>query len=87
MRSHSSTLNSSNGESGIKPALLTRTSRRPNRSWACLTKSGDVGPAGHIKLQRLGFATGAGDFGGDDPQPVVAPCAQHDLGALLGKMA
>jgi hypothetical protein len=52
-----------------------------------LTKSGDVGPAGHIKLQRLGFATGAGDFGGDDPQPVVAPCAQHDLGALLGKMA
>src|SRR6266446_1273873 len=36
MRSHSSTFNSSSNESGIRPALLTRTSSRPNRSCARL---------------------------------------------------
>src|SRR6266849_1206960 len=39
MRSHSSTFNSSSNESGIRPALLTRTSSRPNRSCARLTNA------------------------------------------------
>jgi len=42
-------------------------------------KGCDIGPAGHIELQRLGLAARADDVGGDHLQPVVAPRTKHTL--------
>ena len=72
--------------SGEEPALLTRMSTRPNRSYAASTSAVELGPVPGMDAERKGLPPGElGDLAGVPGAPVGIPAGDHHVGAGPGE--
>jgi hypothetical protein len=85
--SHSPTLISCNGDSGMIPALFTRTSTDPNFSSAKAVNAFTSSRRVTVEYLVIGCAPVFANFGEDFPKPICTAGAEEYLGAFAGEKA